>query len=121
MGHINEDHSPIVKRDAATAIRHMKDALSDLLVYQAKYFLDHRTYTIEEYPLGISTSKNGQQSVQTVCAGDRWWTATAMDRSLPGKTCVIYFGNKQELPYGIPKTKGGIVAKEQGVPTCDAP
>lgn len=121
MGHINEDHSPIVKKDAKAAIYDMKSALNDLVVYQAKYFVDHRTYTIDEYPLGISTSKSGQQAVRTVCAGDRWWTATAADRSLKGKSCVVYIGNTTELPYGVPKTKGGIVAKEEGIPTCDDP
>jgi hypothetical protein len=122
MGRINEDRSPIVKKDAKTAIHDMNAALNDLVVYQAKYFVDHHTYTIDEYPLGISASKSGQQSVQTVCAGDRWWTATAIDRSLKGKSCVIYVGDAKELPYGIPKTtRAGLVAKGEGIPTCDEP
>ena len=38
-----------------------------------------------------------------------------------GKSCVIYVGNPKELPYGVPKTMGGIVAKIEGIPACDEP
>jgi hypothetical protein len=121
VGRINEDHGPIVKKDARTAIHDMRSALLDLVVYETKYFVDHRAYTIDEYPLGLSPTQGTPQFVQTVCAGDRWWTAIAIDRSLKGKSCVIYVGDVKELPYGIPKTKGGVAAKSEGVPTCDEP
>jgi hypothetical protein len=121
MGHINEDHSPVVKKDAKSAIHDMKDALNDLSIYQAKYFMDHGTYTTDEYPLGVSAGASAHRSVQTVCAGDRWWTAIAIDRSLKARSCVIYFGDRKELPYGVPKTMGGKVAKAEGIPACDEP
>lgn len=43
------------------------------------------------------------------------------DRSLKGKSCVIFVGSENELPGGVPKTMAGVAAKEEGMPTCDVP
>ena len=99
----------------------MKAALRTLVTYEEKYWSSHGTYTTDGSALGIYPAKNGQASVQVIFAGSRGWTGIATDRAWKGKSCVIYAGDPQELPGGVPKTSGGVVTKHEGEPICDAP
>jgi hypothetical protein len=111
-----------VFRDPRTAIDDMKAALHDLIVAQEKYRNDHGTYTTDGSALGIYPSKSGQPLAQVIFAGSRGWTGMATDRSLKGKSCVVYIGIEKELPGGTPKTMAaGTPAQTEAVPVCDEP
>jgi hypothetical protein len=112
---------PANQLDTKARIGDMKAALRDLITAQEKYFNDHGTYTTDGSALGIYPAKSGQPFVQVIFAGSRGWTGIATDRAWKGKSCVVYVGFEKELPGGVPKTMGGIVAKAEGVPACDEP
>jgi hypothetical protein len=100
----------------------MKAALRDLIVAQEKYWNDHGTYTSDGRALGSYPLKGGQPMVQVIFAGSRGWTGMATDRSLKGKSCVVYIGHENELPGGVPKTMAaGTPAQTEAVPACDEP
>jgi len=100
---------------------HMRATIHDLIVAEEKYWNDHGTYTTDGSALGTYPSKSGDPMAQVIFAGSRGWTGMATDRSLQGKSCVVYIGSEKELPGGVPKTMGGIVATAQGVSACDEP
>jgi hypothetical protein len=59
--------------------------------------------------------------VAVIFAGGRGWTAVATDRSLPGRSCVLFVGDEDDLPR-IPRTTAdGFIPLEQGTPRCDDP
>jgi hypothetical protein len=114
------DVGAIVKK--SPVIEEMRTALRDLITYEEKYWAVHGSYTTDGSALGIYPASKGQPLVQVIFAGSRGWTGMATDQSLKGKSCVVYVGNEQELPGGLPKTMAaGIVATGEGVPTCDQP
>jgi hypothetical protein len=113
---------PAHQLDAKATIGDMKTALQDLIVAQEKYFSDHGTYMTDGSALGIYPLKSGQPLVQVIFAGSRGWTGMATDRSLKGKSCVVYIGIEKELPGGTPKTMAaGTPAQTEAVPVCDEP
>jgi|ERR1035437_948446 hypothetical protein len=113
---------PALVRGPRFAIEDMRTALRNLITAEERYWNDHGTYATDGSALGIYPTSKGQPSVQVIFAGSRGWTGMATDQSLKGKSCVVYVGNEQELPGGLPKTMAaGIVATGEGVPTCDQP
>jgi hypothetical protein len=109
-------------RSPRLTIADMKDQLRNLITAQEKYFNDHGTYTTDGSALGIYPVKSLQPTVQVIFAGSRGWTGMATDRSLKGKSCVVYIGVEKELPGGVPKTMAtGNPAQSEAVPMCDEP
>jgi hypothetical protein len=105
----------------AEAIDEMKTALRELIAAEEKIYGDHDTYTTSVTALDRYVVYHGQAQIQVTFANQRAWTAVATEPSLKGKSCVIYVGAAKDIPNGVPKTLGGVVAKEEGVPVCDEP
>jgi hypothetical protein len=100
----------------------MKSALRNLTIAEEKFWSTHGTYTTDGSVLGLFPAASGQPLAQVIFAGSRGWKGMVSDRSLKGKSCVIFVGSENELPGGVPKTMAaGIAAKEEGMPTCDVP
>lgn len=105
----------------AVAIRLMKSTLRNLVTAQEAYWADHGSYTTDGKALGVYPAPKNAPLPQVITAGSRGWTAMTTMRALKGKSCVIYVGYTSELVGGLPKTMGGIVAKNEGEPLCDEP
>jgi hypothetical protein len=103
------------------AIEEMKTALRELIAAEEKIYGDHDTYTTSVTALDRYVVYHGQVQVQVTFASKRAWTAVATEPSLKGKSCVIYVGAAKDIQNSAPKTMGGVVAKEEGVPVCDEP
>ncbi len=99
----------------------MKAALRDLVTAEETYFASHHAYTTDSKALDIFPTKHGQAETHVTFVGPNSWSGAVTEPSLKGRNCVIYVGPVKELSHGPPKTVGGIVAKEEGVPTCDEP
>jgi hypothetical protein len=124
---IRQDSTTQNARDLGTVakkspeIDDMKAALRDLVVAEETYFAAHQGYTMDHGSLDIFPTKHGQAQTSVTFIGPNSWSGTATEPSLKGKNCVMYVGLLKELPKGAPKTLGGVVAKEEGVPACDEP
>lgn len=123
---IRIDSTAKIIRDLGTLVRQspaiddMKATLRDLITAQERYFVDHDAYATDGQALNIFPP-HGQARTQVTFASREGWTGTATEPSLKGKSCVIYVGYLKSLPNGAPKTLGGVVAKDEGVPVCDEP
>ena len=57
--------------------------------------------------------------VEVIHADSRGWTAMASHPSAPGRTCVVYVGHRERLPW-IPRTRADAAeVKDEGRPACD--
>ncbi len=57
--------------------------------------------------------------VQVIYAHRRGWTAIASHPAAPGKSCVIFVGDRQSLPI-VPRTRADAnEARTEAVPACD--
>jgi Tfp pilus assembly protein PilE len=115
--------------DAAVAvvenqqIAEMSSALRNLVVAEEKYWADHGTYTTDASALGFYPAPKGTRPPflpQVIFAGSRGWSGIVVHRALR-KSCVIYAGSPDELPF-IPRTeRDRLPASGEGVPTCERP
>ena len=100
----------------------MKLRLKDLVGQQESFYADHSTYTKNSYKLptrGDSVAANVVQ-LQILFAGKKGWSAVASHPDAPGKSCVVYVGDPENLPI-IPRTRAqGNEATIEGVAVCDA-
>lgn len=104
-------------------IAEMKSALRNLVVAEEKYWADHGTYTTDASALGLYPAPKGTRpafSPQVIFAGSRGWSGIVVHRRM-SKSCVIYVGSPDELPF-IPRTeRDRLVASNQGEPVCERP
>ena len=115
----NRDLGAVIKK--SSELDNMMAALRDLVTAQETYFVAHDSYTTDGRALDIFPTKHGQVQTQVTFASRDGWTGTATEPSLKGKNCVMFVGLLKSLPRGAPKTLGGKVATEEGVPVCDEP
>ena len=104
-------------------IAEMKSALRNLVVAEEKHWADHGTYTTDASVLGLYPAPKGTRPAflaQVIFAGSRGWSGIVVHRRM-GKSCVIYVGSPDELPF-VPRTeRDRIVASAQGEPACERP
>jgi len=104
-------------------ISEMKGALRNLVVAEEKHWAEHGTYTTDPSALGLYPAPKGTRPAffpQVIFAGSRGWSGIVVHRRL-GKSCVIYVGSPDELPF-VPRTeRDRIVASNQGEPACERP
>ena len=57
--------------------------------------------------------------IQVLYANKRSWTAIASHPAAPGKTCVIFVGDRESLPI-VPRTRADAnEARTEAIPACD--
>lgn len=57
--------------------------------------------------------------VQVLYASTKSWTAVATHPDAPGKSCVVFVGNREGIPL-VPRTRADAnVATDEGRPVCD--
>ncbi|MHB0962747.1 MAG: hypothetical protein ACYC5V_06025 [Gemmatimonadaceae bacterium] len=104
-------------------IAEMKSALRNLVVAEEKHWADHGTYTTDPSVLGLYPAPKGTRPAflaQVIFAGSHGWSGIVVHRRM-GKSCVIYVGSPDELPF-IPRTeRDRLVASNQGEPVCERP
>jgi hypothetical protein len=103
--------------NAATA---MRDALTRLATSQERHYAQRGTYTTDLATLGLLPVKGDSVFVQVAFAGGRGWTGAATHRSaaLRGKRCVMYVGDKSELPVVL-RTQSQALPEDEEMPLCD--
>jgi hypothetical protein len=102
---------------AATA---MRDALVRLATSQERHYAERGTNTTDLATLGLLPAKGDSVFVQVAFAGGRGWTGAATHRagSMRGKRCVMYVGDKSELPVVL-STASKAEPEDEGMPLCD--
>lgn len=104
-------------------IAEMKSALRNLVVAEEKHWAEHGTYTTDLSALGLYPAPAGTRPAflaQVIFAGGRGWSGIVVHRRV-NKSCVIYVGSPDELPF-IPRTeRDRLVASNQGEPMCERP
>ncbi|MHB1096447.1 MAG: hypothetical protein ACYC3F_09750 [Gemmatimonadaceae bacterium] len=104
-------------------IAEMKAALRNLVVAEEKHWADHGTYTTDPSVLGLYPAPKGTRPAflaQVIFAGSRGWSGIIVHRRM-GKSCVIYVGSPDELPF-VPRTeRDRLVASNEGEPVCERP
>ncbi|MHB8839166.1 MAG: hypothetical protein ACYC7F_09470 [Gemmatimonadaceae bacterium] len=115
--------------DAAVAvvenrqIAEIAAGLRNLVTKEEQHWADHGTYTTDLSALGLYPPPKGQRPAalpQVIFAGSRGWSGIAVNRRLR-KSCVIYVGSPDELPF-IPRTeRDRLVASNEGEPVCEKP
>lgn len=104
-------------------ISEMKAALRNLVVAEEKHWADHGTYTTDASALGLYPAPKGTRAPllpQIIFAGSRGWSGIVVHRRM-NKSCVIYVGSPDELPF-VPRTeRERVVASREGEPTCERP
>ncbi|HEY3287218.1 MAG TPA: hypothetical protein VGJ96_08875 [Gemmatimonadaceae bacterium] len=104
-------------------IAEMKSALRNLVVAEEKHWAEHGTYTTDGSLLGLYPPPKGTRPAfapQVIFAGSRGWSGIVVHRRL-GKSCVIYVGSPDELPF-VPRTeRERVVASREGEPACERP
>ena len=105
------------------SIAEMKTALRNLVTAEEKYWADHGTYTTDLASLGLYPAPKGTRPpflAQVIFAGGRGWSGIAVHRRL-NKSCVIFVGNVDELPF-VPRTeRDRVLASDEGAPACERP
>lgn len=108
---------------ALQAIAEMKSALRNMVVAQEKYWSEHGTYTTDLSALGLFPSTAGARPgalPQVIFAGGRGWSGIADHRRL-NRSCVIFVGSPDELPFVPRTTRSRVLAANQGEPACERP
>lgn len=104
-------------------ISEMKSALRNLVVAEERHWADHGTYTTDLSALGLYAAPKGIRPPflpQVILAGSRGWSGIVVHRRM-SKSCVIYVGSPDELPF-IPRTeRDRLVASNQGDMVCERP
>lgn len=115
--------SAAAQDSAVQAIAEMKSALRNLVVAQEKYWAEHGTYTTDLSALGLYPAPAGARPAalpQVIFAGGRGWSGIAVHRSL-NRSCVIFVGSPDELPFIPRTTRSRVLAANQGEPACERP
>lgn len=105
------------------AIADMKSALRNLVVAQERHWADRGTYTTDLSALGFyppPADTRASALPQVIFAGGRGWSGIVVNRRL-NKSCVIYVGSPDELPFVPRTTRDRVVAANQGEPACERP
>jgi hypothetical protein len=104
----------------AAALEQMRASLRELAAAQEAYFADHGTYTTDLVALKLFPRKVRTGAMaQVIFAGGRGWSAMATHPELRHRSCVVYVGNRSELP-SIPTTLADLMpAVVEGDPACD--
>lgn len=103
----------------AQTARRLKSLVSD----QESWYADHGRYGSNSFAVARSNTRSDstfeQVQVQVLFAGAKGWSAMASHPDAPGKSCVIYVGNRTALPV-IPRTRAEAVdATAEAKPACD--
>jgi hypothetical protein len=100
----------------------MQDALKRLAMAQEQHFARHGTYTTDLSVLGLLPARGDSVFVQVAFAGGRGWTGAATHRAatMRGKRCVMYVGDKAELPVLL-RTAANAAPEDEGMAVCDRP
>ena len=113
------------RRNASGDAMSLVDRRLRLLVSQQEAsYADHGRYTKD---VGQVSAKRAPAdsaldavSVQIVHADRRGWTAMASHPGAPGRSCVVFVGFREALPY-IPRTRlEANEARDEGRPACDS-
>ncbi len=112
------------KRDAdADALSQTARRLKALVADEESWYADHATYSKSAFTIARQKTRADSLfdsiDVQVIYAGKRGWTALASHPGAPGKSCVIFVGDRNTLPI-IPRTRASAsVATAEGKPVCD--
>lgn len=115
--------SAAAQDSAAQAIAELKSALRNMVVAQERYWAEHGTYTTDLSALGLYPAPAGARPAalpQVIFAGGRGWSGIAVHRSL-NRSCVIFVGSPDELPFIPRTTRSRVLAANQGEPACERP
>ena len=107
--------------DIATLER-MKEALSRTVVLQERYFAKHGRYTNDRTALDALDDRKPSRwshppQVQVLIARPRGWTGEVRVPGLPGRSCVIWVGDRKALAH-LPHTARDKREGDEGKPTC---
>lgn len=112
------------KRSVVNAPLALVDRRLRLLVtQQERWFSENARYgsdvpRVARLDAVSDTSLHGVQ-VQVLYASSKGWTAIASHPEAPGKSCVVFVGQRERLPF-IPRTRAdAAVADDEGRPACD--
>ena len=114
--------APTSSSAPSSDVQEMKAALRALTVKQEAFWSDHGSYTADMSQLGLyvkGAPANSSAHVQVIFAGSRGWTGMATQRTLTGRSCVIFVGEAAELPKLPATMKSKAMPSDQGVPVCD--
>ncbi|HYW31956.1 MAG TPA: hypothetical protein VE869_10655 [Gemmatimonas sp.] len=94
---------------------------------QESWFVGHQRYSVDvpnvtrSRPGTLSPADSALENVQVqvIYAHARGWTAVASHPGAPGKSCVVFVGFRETLPF-IPRTRADAAeAVDEGRPVCD--
>lgn len=108
---------------AVQAIAEMKSALRNLVVAQERHWADRGTYTTDLSALGFYPAPAGTRAAalpQVIFAGGRGWSGIVVHRRL-NRSCVIFVGSPDELPFIPRTTRSRVIAANEGEPACERP
>lgn len=95
--------------------------LREMVRGQEGFYSDNGTYTTRDEKVRGPSSETVTSAVTVtiVHAGRHGWSAAASHPAARGKSCVIFVGSRDRLPY-LPRTRGeALVAESEAVPVCD--
>jgi hypothetical protein len=102
--------------DVVSPTVQMRVDLRKLVTAQAAYFGTQGVYSrrVETLPLQYGWQRG--VTVRLLHADQYSWTARALHKDRPGKTCVVWFGMPSRRPTTLAQQK---VSERAGVPACD--
>ncbi len=108
---------------SSDAVAQTERRLRTLVAEEERWFAEHGRYDANTSDVALSgapaDSALDRVHVQMLYADRKGWTAMASHPDAPGKSCVIYVGNRNALPM-VPRTRtDALDASSAGQPACD--
>ncbi len=108
---------------SSDAVAQTARRLRTLVTEEERWFAEHGRYDANTSAVAQrgapADSGLDRVHVQMLYAGRKGWTAMASHPDAPGKSCVIYVGNRNALPM-VPRTRtDALDASSAGQPACD--
>jgi hypothetical protein len=111
------------KRTAAAPLDQAARRLRAMIADQEAWYSSHGRYGMNAWTVSRDKTRADasfeEVQVQVLYAGRKGWTAIATHPDAPGKSCVVFVGDRNGFPI-VPRTRADALdASAEGRPVCD--